>query len=103
MARCEPVELAFGDVLCEQGDRIHHVYFPIGGFISLISSIDERPRPEVRLVGSEGMLGVSLLLGVTIAPFRAIVQGAGSCLRLDAWKPCLAGATPLPGTCTSKS
>lgn len=84
IARCQPVELAFGDVLCEQGDRIRHVYFPIGGFISLISSIDKRPKLEVGLVGSEGMLGVSLLLGVDIAPFRAIVQGAGSCLRLEA-------------------
>ena len=36
------------------------------------------------LVGSEGMLGVSLLLGVNVAPFWAIVQGAASCLRLDA-------------------
>ena len=83
IARCEPVELAFGDVLCEQGDRIRHVYFPIGGFISLISSLDERPRLEVGLVGSEGMLGVSLTLGVNVAPLRALVQGAGSGLRMD--------------------
>jgi CRP-like cAMP-binding protein len=84
IARCEPVELSFGDVLCEQGARIHHVYFPTGSFISLISSIDERPRLEVGLVGTEGMLGVSLLLGVNVAPLRALVQGAGSALRMDA-------------------
>lgn len=84
IARCEPVELAFGDILYEQGDRIRDVYFPTGGFISLISALDEQPRLEVGLVGSEGMLGVSLLLGVNVAPVRALVQGAGPALRMDA-------------------
>ena len=84
LAHCESVELAFGERLCEQGDRIRHVYFPTGGFISLISSIDGRPRLEVGLVGTEGMLGVSLLVGVNDAPLRALVQGAGPALRIDA-------------------
>lgn len=84
LAHCEPVELVFGDRLCEQGDRIRHVYFPTGGFISLISSIDGRARLEVGLVGTEGMLGVSLLAGVNHAPLRALVQGSGPALRLEA-------------------
>ena len=84
LAHCEPVELAFGERLCEQGDRIRRVYFPTGGFISLISSIDGRPRLEVGLVGTEGMLGVSLLVGVNDAPLRALVQGAGPALRIEA-------------------
>lgn len=29
VARCEPVELAVDDVLCEQGKPLSHVYFPI--------------------------------------------------------------------------
>jgi CRP-like cAMP-binding protein len=84
IARCEPVELTFGNVLCEQGDRIEHVYFPTDSFISLLSSMDGRPRLEVGLIGAEGMQGVSLILGVTDAPLRALVQGAGTALRLDA-------------------
>jgi CRP-like cAMP-binding protein len=84
IANCESVELAFGDVLCKQGDRIRFVYFPTGSFISLISALDNRPKLEVGLVGAEGMLGISLLLGVDVAPLRALVQGAGPVLRMDA-------------------
>jgi CRP-like cAMP-binding protein len=84
IARCERIELTFSDVLCEQGEQIRHVYFPTDSFVSLISSMDERPRLEVGLVGSEGMVGASLALGVNIAPLRALVQGAGSAWRLDA-------------------
>jgi CRP-like cAMP-binding protein len=84
VALCEPIELALGDVLCEQGARLRHVYFPTKGFISLISAVDDRPRLEVGLIGSEGMLGTTLLLDVDVAPLRALVQGSGSALRMDA-------------------
>lgn len=86
LANCKPVELAFGDRLCEQGDPTRHVYFPTGGFISLISAVDGRSRLEVGLIGAEGMLGVSLLVGAHNAPLRALVQGAGPALRIDAAK-----------------
>jgi CRP-like cAMP-binding protein len=82
--RCERVHLPFGEVLAEPGAEIRHVYFPTGSFVSLISSIDRRERLEVGLVGAEGMLGVSLLMGVNVEPLRALVQGAGSALRIEA-------------------
>jgi len=34
------------------------------------------------LVGNEGMLGVTLKLGIKTAPMRAIVQGTGTALRM---------------------
>jgi CRP-like cAMP-binding protein len=86
LSQCEAVELAFGDRLCDQGKRVRHAYFPTGGFISLISSVDGRPRLELGLVGTEGMLGVSLLMGVNDAPLLALVQGAGPALRIGAAK-----------------
>lgn len=83
VAAFEPVILAAGTVLCEAGDRMKHIYFPAGAYIALISSISERYRLEVGLVGSEGMLGASLMLGVNTTPVRAIVQGSGGAWRMD--------------------
>ena len=84
IAGCEDVNLVLSDVLCESGERIRHVYFPTGGFISLVASIEGPMRLEVGLVGDEGMVGTPLVLGVATSPLQALVQGAGSSLRMEA-------------------
>jgi CRP-like cAMP-binding protein len=79
-----PVELVVSEVLSRAGEPIRHVYFPIDGFISLITPAKGRGQLEIGLVGSEGMLGIPLLLGVNISPLRAMVQGGGRAWRVDA-------------------
>ena len=88
LAGCETVELAFADVLYTPGERLSHVYFPTESFISLIMPVDEPTSLEVGLVGNEGMFGIPLALGVDVSPVRAVVQGAGSALRMDAAQFC---------------
>ena len=84
MAGCETVDLAFADVLYAPPERLSHVYFPTQSFISLIMPVDGTTSLEVGLVGNEGMFGIPLVLGVDVSPVRAVVQGAGSALRMDA-------------------
>jgi CRP-like cAMP-binding protein len=84
IANREPAELHMGDTLAEPGDRIRHLIFPIDSFISLIQPMGPHKQLEVGLVGNEGALGISLALGVTTAPLRALVQGAGSAWKLEA-------------------
>jgi len=84
LARCNEVQLRFADVLYEPGARIRQVFFPTSSAISLITPIDDHTCLEVGLVGDEGMVGISLMLGVSAAPLHAVVQGAGAAWRMDA-------------------
>lgn len=83
---CETVELSFGQVLCEPRKHLRFAYFPLTGFISLVNSLGDHPPMEVGLIGNEGMLGVTLMLGVDDAPLKAVVQGNGSALKISASK-----------------
>jgi len=79
----EPVELVPAQVLCEPGRPTRHVYFPIDGSISLITSLDRDSFIEVGMVGREGMLGVQLAFGVAIDSLHAEVQAPGDAWRID--------------------
>jgi len=83
LAGCEPVDLVFAEVLAEPGERIRHVFFPTDSFVSLTTPVGSCASLEVGLVGDEGMLGISLVLGVDVSPLHAVVQGAGPALRMN--------------------
>lgn len=84
LARCERVELTYAEVLCEPGQRIRHVYFPISALISLLRPVDHLPSVEVGMVGREGLAGIPLLLGASTSSVRALVQGSGGAMRMTA-------------------
>lgn len=82
LQNCEIVDLMPEDILDNSGEPIYHAYFPIDSSISLVMQIKGGASLEAALIGNEGMLGIALMLGIDIAPFRAVVQGAGSALRI---------------------
>ena len=85
LERCELVRLEFGEVLSEPGQPLRHVYFPIEGFISQFAVPGDASNAlEIGLVGSEGMYGVELALGVNERPLRCVVHGAGRAWRMSA-------------------
>jgi CRP-like cAMP-binding protein len=81
IAACEPVDLGFAQVVAQSGDAIPHVYFPIGGYLSYLRPVDGHCI-EVALAGDEGMFGWPLGVGISTTNVQALVQGAGSALRL---------------------
>ena len=83
-SRLEAVTLKFGEVLYEPGKPIGFVYFPLDCLISLLTAVDKQRTLEVGMVGNEGMAGMPFILGIGISGVRALVQGAGGALRIDA-------------------
>lgn len=79
----DPVQLTLFDVLGEAGKATRFVYFPVDGFISLVTSVEGKPVLEVGMVGREGMLGVQAVSGVLAQPLHALVQGPGFAQRIE--------------------
>ena len=77
------VELPLGQVLYQPGSASRHVYFPNDCTVSLVAVADSNSALEVGLVGKDGMVGIPLALGVLTSPVRALVQGAGSAMRMS--------------------
>ena len=80
----EQIALTLSDVLYKSGDIIRHVYFPVEGIVSLLSSEDNRSTLEVGMVGREGMAGIGVFLGVKKSRYKALVQGEGTAFRMKA-------------------
>lgn len=83
IAKCESVEMVFNETLTEPGELLQYAWFPNQSFISLTVPVDARSNLEVGLIGNEGMLSNTLVLGITSAPLHALVQGAGQALRIS--------------------
>jgi CRP-like cAMP-binding protein len=73
-----------GHSLYESGGQLQYVYFPISGIVSLLYVTAGGNSAELAVVGSEGMIGVSLFMGGETTPNRAVVQSACRAYRLPA-------------------
>ncbi len=78
----ETVPLSFKQVLFQPGRSIDYVYFPIHGVVSLLTTMADGSQAEVGLVGYEGMVGISVALGIPTTPLRAVVQIPGEAVRM---------------------
>lgn len=80
----EPVTFALGKVVCEPGERLNNVYFPTTSVVSFLHTMADGATAETGLVGNDGMVGITLVLGGETTPNRAVVQVAGDAFRMRA-------------------
>lgn len=78
----ELVSLPLGEILCESGSQMQHVYFPTSAILSLHYVMENGASAEIAGVGNEGVLGISLFMGGMTTTSRATVQTAGCGYRL---------------------
>ena len=56
------IPLKLKEFLHKPGEPIQHVYFPGGGFASVVTVLEDGSMVEVATIGREGLLGVSVVL-----------------------------------------
>lgn len=78
----EVVNHLSGDTFGDQSNEIQYVFFPLKSIFSWLKVIDQNTALAVALIGSEGMLCITPLMGVTATPCRAIVCKSGTSLRI---------------------
>ena len=71
------------------------VLFVETGMVSMLAGLEDGTQIEVGLVGPDGLVGLPLLFGVATSPVEAVVQAAGTALRLPAPSvPAAVGGVP---------
>ena len=78
------VQLHAREVLYEPGMPALNVYFPVNAVISIVSTMENGASAEVAVVGREGMVGLASVLGTVESPTNAVVQIAGTAIRVSA-------------------
>jgi CRP-like cAMP-binding protein len=73
-----------GEVLYESGAPLKCLYFPLNCVMSLAYEMENGVSSELSIVGSEGVVGISSIMGRETAPNRAIVQREGQAIRIRA-------------------
>lgn len=78
------VKLSFNDIIFEYGDSIDDVFFPLDSVVSSLAIMEDGTTIEISMVGNEGIVGVSALLGGGIARHWTRMCIGGSLARLSA-------------------
>jgi CRP-like cAMP-binding protein len=79
------VPLKLKDFLHKPGARLEYVYFPGGGFCSVVTVLEDGNMVEVATIGREGAVGINAVIDGTPSSSAAMVQGEGQvCYRMTA-------------------
>lgn len=82
LPQLELVNLSVGQVLCDAGLSPCHAYFPTTAIVSLICAMQNGGSTEIAVIGRDGMVGMSLIMGGDTSSARAVVNSAGLAYRL---------------------
>jgi CRP-like cAMP-binding protein len=73
----EPVKLPKKQILYEVGAPLEHIYFIEEGLASVLTTMEDGASSEVGMVGPEGVIGVSALLGGKTSAQHVVMQLPG--------------------------
>ena len=76
------IDLVHEADLAVAGDLINHCWFPLSGLASVIAADQDGKEAGVGVIGRDGMVNSSVLVGTQRSPMRILVQIAGSAMRV---------------------
>jgi len=78
------VSLKINQVLYEQGDKIKSVYFPLNSVVSNLAIMEDGNTLETSMVGCEGLVGISAILGRGFSKQWSWVLISGEAFQVEA-------------------
>jgi CRP-like cAMP-binding protein len=79
------IPLKLKDLLHKPGEPIQYVYFPAGGFCSVLTALEDGSMVEVATIGREGMVGASAMFDGNHGSSVTMVQAeTDTCYRMTA-------------------
>ena len=78
------VSLERNQVLYEQGDTINYLYFPVDSVVSSLAIMEDGTTLETSMIGPEGLVGISAILGSGKSRQWQWVLISGTALQLEA-------------------
>src|SRR6185369_12991281 len=78
------VSLSVNQVLYEQGDKIEFLYFPVDSVASSLAIMEDGTTIETSMVGCEGVVGISTILGSGLSRQWVWVTISGNAVQLEA-------------------
>jgi CRP-like cAMP-binding protein len=80
----ELVKLHHSEVLFEANDTLRYAYFPVTSTASLLCCLEDGSCVEVAMVGKEGIIGISVVLGNNAKSLtQAIIKIEGLAYRIS--------------------
>ncbi len=81
-SQCTPVTLPLRSVLYTANSVPADAYFMTSGLASIVGSTSEGDTAEVGIIGHEGLVGATHLLGPAVVPTECFIQLSGSALKM---------------------
>lgn len=78
------MSFAVGHEIAAPGKPLGHFYFPTSGVLSALVQLQEGQTAETLVIGSEGMVGLSVWLGLSTSLEHIWQQAPGEILRIPA-------------------
>ncbi|WP_372749302.1 Crp/Fnr family transcriptional regulator [Litorivivens sp.] len=72
-----------GQMLHESDDLVDMVYFPVDSIVSLLHVMEDGSSAEIALVGNDGVIGLSRIMGGQPSTSQAMVISAGQFYQLS--------------------